>query len=160
LTNRPPTREPTKESNVNARLVIPLALCAAIAVAGCGSSKKSSSTNAATPPPSSTPSTTTKPKTQGGGSALKLAADASGQLMFDTTSLTAKAGKVTIDMSNPAPVPHAIAVKGNGVQQKGATVSQGSNSTVTVTLKPGKYEFYCPVDGHEAAGMKGTLTVK
>jgi uncharacterized cupredoxin-like copper-binding protein len=30
---------------------------------------------------------------------------------------------------------------------------------VTVDLKAGKYEFYCPVDGHKQAGMKGTLTV-
>ena len=143
------------------RLVIPLALCAALAVAGCGGSKKSSSTNAATPPPSSAPSTTTTPAQKGGGgSKLQLAADASGQLLFDKTSLSGTAGKITLDMSNPAPVPHGIAVKGNGIQQKGPTVSQGSSSTVTVTLKPGKYEFYCPVDGHEAAGMKGTLTVK
>jgi uncharacterized cupredoxin-like copper-binding protein len=30
---------------------------------------------------------------------------------------------------------------------------------VTVDLKPGTYEFYCPVDGHKAGGMKGELTV-
>jgi uncharacterized cupredoxin-like copper-binding protein len=36
----------------------------------------------------------------------------------------------------------------------------GGKSTVTADLKPGTYEFYCPVDGHKAAGMKGTLTVK
>jgi uncharacterized cupredoxin-like copper-binding protein len=29
-----------------------------------------------------------------------------------------------------------------------------------VNLKPGTYEFYCPVPGHEQAGMKGTLTVQ
>jgi uncharacterized cupredoxin-like copper-binding protein len=29
-----------------------------------------------------------------------------------------------------------------------------------VNLKPGTYEFYCPVDSHKAQGMKGTLTVK
>jgi len=29
----------------------------------------------------------------------------------------------------------------------------------TVNAKAGTYEFYCPVDGHKAAGMKGTLTV-
>jgi uncharacterized cupredoxin-like copper-binding protein len=31
---------------------------------------------------------------------------------------------------------------------------------VTVDLKPGKYEFYCPVDSHKQAGMTGTLTVQ
>ena len=87
--------------------------------------------------------------------------DASGQLAFNTTSLSAKAGKVTLDMSNPSAVPHAIAVEGSGIDQKGPTAaSQGSSSTLTVTLKPGTYTFYCPVDQHKAAGMKGTLTVK
>jgi hypothetical protein len=30
----------------------------------------------------------------------------------------------------------------------------------TLTAKAGKYEYYCPVDGHKAAGMEGTLTVQ
>ena len=41
-----------------------------------------------------------------------------------------------------------------------AYISDGGTSTVTENLKPGTYTFYCSVDGHEAAGMKGTLTVK
>ena len=149
---------------MQARLAIPLvALCAALAVAGCGSSKKSSSSTspspASTPAPSTAPSTT--PSTSKGGSTVKLSADASGQLAFNTTSLSAKAGKVTLDMSNPSAVPHAIAVEGSGIDKKGPTAgTQGSSSTLTVTLKPGTYTFYCPVDGHKAAGMKGTLTVK
>jgi len=54
-----------------------------------------------------------------------------------------------------------IAVEGSGIDKKGPTAtSQGSSSTLTVTLKAGTYTFYCPVDGHKAAGMKGTLTVK
>ena len=47
-----------------------------------------------------------------------------------------------------------------GVDKSGSTVGMGGKSTVTAALKPGKYTFYCPVDGHKAAGMKGTLTVK
>jgi plastocyanin len=146
------------------------ALCAAVsalAVAGCGSSNNSSSggstassdtTAATTPAPA--PSTSGSGGGGGASSNLKLSADSSGQLKFDKSTLSAKAGNVTITMDNPSPVSHAIAVEGNGVDKDGKTVSMGGTSTVTVSLKPGTYEFYCPVDGHKAAGMKGTLTVK
>ena len=60
----------------------------------------------------------------------------------------------------PATVDHAIGVKGNGIQRAGSTVGKDGVSTVTANLKSGRYEFYCPVDGHESAGMKGTLTVR
>ena len=30
--------------------------------------------------------------------------------------------------------------------------------TASAQLKAGKYEFYCPVDGHKQAGMEGKLT--
>jgi plastocyanin len=144
------------------------ALCGALlalVVAGCGSSSNSSSsssssnTTAQKPAPAPAPSGTSG----GGGGAssnLKLAADSSGQLKFDKTSLSAKAGNVTITMNNPSPVQHAIAIMGSGAQKAGSTVGMGGTSTVTVSLKAGTYTFYCPVDGHEAAGMKGTLTVK
>ena len=38
-------------------------------------------------------------------------------------------------------------------------VGKNGVSTVTATVKPGKYTYYCIVPGHEKAGMKGTLTV-
>jgi uncharacterized cupredoxin-like copper-binding protein len=96
----------------------------------------------------------------GGGQTLKLAADPGGALKFDKSSLTAKAGKVTVVMTNDSSVPHAVEVEGQGVEKSGDTVQGGSGtSKVTVNLKPGKYEFYCPVDGHKAAGMEGELTV-
>jgi plastocyanin len=142
----------------------------AFAFAGCGSDdnndSSSSDTGASAPPPSeSTPSEST-PSTSsssggGAGETLKLSADPSGALKFDKTDLSAKAGKVSIVMDNPSSVPHAVAVEGNGVDKDGETVMQGQKSTVgPVDLKAGTYEFYCPVDGHKAAGMKGTLTVK
>jgi plastocyanin len=146
-------------------LVVPLAVvCVALLVAGCGSSsKKSSSTSSAAPPPTTQPSTAQTPPKSGGsgaGSTVKLMADPGGAIKFDKSTLTAKAGKVTLDMTNPSSLMHAIGVSGNGVDKDGQPVGQGGSSTVTVTLKPGKYQFYCPVDGHRQAGMKGTLTVK
>jgi len=92
---------------------------------------------------------------------VQLSADPTGALKFNVSTLHAKAGKVTMVMMNPASsgVPHGISVEGHGVDQDGAIVKSGGTSMVTVTLKPGTYSFYCPVPGHEAAGMKGTLVV-
>jgi uncharacterized cupredoxin-like copper-binding protein len=137
-------------------------LCAfAIPVAGCGGDDDSSSSSGGS---SSGGSNTTTSggggATAGGGQVLKLAADPGGALKFDKTSLSAKAGNVTIVMTNKSSVPHAVEVEGGGIEKKGTVVTGGGSvSRVTAKLKPGKYEFYCPVDGHKAAGMKGTLTV-
>jgi plastocyanin len=78
---------------------------------------------------------------------------------FTKTTATAKAGPVELRSMNPQSVTHDISIKGNGVDQQGNQVSNGGVSTVTVTLKPGTYTYFCSVPGHEAAGMKGTLTV-
>ncbi len=91
---------------------------------------------------------------------LQIDADPNGQLKFLASSATATSGHVTLRMANKSSVPHDIGVKGQGIDQVGPVVSNGGTSTVGVTLKPGTYTFYCSVDGHEAAGMKGTLTVK
>jgi len=137
-------------------------LCAfAIPVAGCGGDDDDSASS------SGGGSTSTSSNSGGGassggggGQTLKLAADPGGALKFDKTSLSAKAGKVTVVMTNDSSVPHAVEVEGNGQEKSGDTVQGGSGtSKVTLNLKPGKYEFYCPVDGHKAAGMKGTLSV-
>jgi plastocyanin len=81
------------------------------------------------------------------------------KLAFNHKTLRAKHGKVTLVMANPSSLPHAIAVEGHGIDKDGKTVKKGGTSRVTVTLKKGTYTFYCPVDGHKAAGMKGKLIV-
>jgi plastocyanin len=135
------------------RLII-LSLVAVFAAAGCGgSSNSSSSTSAST----STGASTGAASSGGGSTQLTLTADKS-QLKFDQSQLAAKAGKVTITMTNPSPLQHDVSIKG-GVSAQGNVVGQGGKSVVTADLKPGKYTFYCSVDGHEAAGMTGTLTV-
>ena len=80
-------------------------------------------------------------------------------LRYSTTRLKAPHGRVTIVMTNLSPLQHDIAIKGHGVLAKGKVVGKGKTSTVTATLKKGVYTFYCSVDAHAAAGMKGTLTI-
>ena len=96
----------------------------------------------------------------GGGETLEIAADPGGASKFDKTSLTAKAGKVTIAMDNPSGIPHAVEIEGNGVEVEGETVGMGGVSKASGELKAGKYEFYCPVDGHKKLGMKGAVTLR
>jgi plastocyanin len=90
---------------------------------------------------------------------MNVAADSGGKLKFDKPQLKTLAGTVQIVMTNPSSVPHNVAIKGHGVDTKGKIVRNGGRSTVTATLKAGTYEFYCSVDGHEQAGMKGKLIV-
>jgi plastocyanin len=101
-----------------------------------------------------------QPQAAGPATQLALSADPTGQLKFDKTALEAKAGQVTITLTNPASVPHNVSLKGGGVDEHGQNVQNGDKSTVNTALKTGSYEFYCSVPGHEQAGMKGTLTVK
>ncbi len=109
---------------------------------------------------SAVPVTNQKPVAIRGGTG-EIDADPTGQLKFLASSATGPAGQVTLKMKNASSVPHDIAIKGAGISPTvGPIVTSGGTSTVSANLKPGTYEFYCSVDGHELAGMKGTLTIK
>jgi uncharacterized cupredoxin-like copper-binding protein len=144
------------------RAVLSLAACLALALAGCGGDDNDSSSASSTPATTSEASSSSTTTTAASGTqAVKLSADPNGGLSFVPTKLTAKAGKVTLDMTNPssAGIAHGVAVEGHGVDKDGEVVGPGEHSKVTVDLKPGTYEFYCPVPAHKAAGMEGELTV-
>ena len=74
---------------------------------------------------------------------------------------TISAGAVTFSVANVGSVPHALEVEGEGIEQETAVIQPGSTATLTLTLKPGKYEIYCPVgsDSHKQLGMETELTV-
>jgi plastocyanin len=155
-------------------LVIALSAGAlALGVAACGGSSSSSS-SAAAPATSSTAaaagtsstaaaaatSSSASAPSAGAGSKIAIAADPGGALKFDKSSLTAKAGKVTIAFTNKAPEGHNFTIEGpSGAKVAATPTFDGGTKTVTATLKPGKYTFLCTVPGHAMAGMKGTLTV-
>jgi plastocyanin len=143
-------------------LTFGLAAVASLALVACGGSSSSST---------STPTTTAASSGGGGGSSsggggasssLSLAADPS-QIAYDTTSLSAKAGNVTIDFNNPnSALGHDVCVQDpNGKKLGCSQVVTGGKTTLDLSnLKSGSYTFYCSVDSHEAAGMNGTLTVQ
>ncbi len=115
--------------------------------------------------PSSPAQSSTKTAASSGTSSasedLSLEANSEGQLKFSTTSLTAKAGKVSIVFTNMSPLAHNVTVEASSHKILGALPTfQGATKTLTLDLKPGIYKYFCSVPDHRMAGMEGTLTVK
>jgi plastocyanin len=135
------------------RRALPLLLVLAasvLALSACGGGSSSSST---------TPASTTGGGGGGGSSTVKISADPSGALKFEQTDVSATAGSITIDFTNMSSLPHDVRIEGNGASG-GTDEITNSSTSATVDLDPGTYTFFCSVDGHRAAGMEGTLTVK
>jgi uncharacterized cupredoxin-like copper-binding protein len=164
--NTPDTAAPEATgTSTNAAATTPASSTPTTTSSTPASSTPTASTPAASTPAKKTPKATTgtpAPPSSPAAAAtttLKLAANPAGQLAYDTKQLSAKAGKVTIDMTNMSPVEHDVAVA-QGTTVVGQTpVFTGGSKSVTLTLKPGTYTFYCTVPGHRQAGMEGTLTV-
>ena len=138
----------------------------AAALGGCGGTSKgtagASTSSASATSSAATATTSASAATGQGSSSQSLAADPSGQLGFTKTSLTAKAGKVTIRFTNASGLQHNLTVQqGTSGSVLGATATfQGGTKNLVLTLKPGTYTFFCSVPGHRAAGMEGTLVVR
>ena len=68
---------------------------------------------------------------------------------------------MAIELRNPAPVAHNVAIEGGGEEVvRSRTVSNGGRATAEAELKAGRYTFFCGVPGHREGGMEGTLTVR
>lgn len=50
-------------------------------------------------------------------------------------------------------------IEGPGTARRTRTLAPGESADLTVSLKDGTYEVFCPVDGHKDLGMKTGLTV-
>jgi len=69
-------------------------------------------------------------------------------------------GTITLSIINNGPSAHALEIEGNGIEEKTGTINTGDRTKLTVDLKPGTYEMYCPIDGHRQRGMEGTIVVR
>jgi uncharacterized cupredoxin-like copper-binding protein len=79
---------------------------------------------------------------------------------FDPSTVElAKAGEMTFTLVNDGQTTHALEIEGQGIEEESDEIDGGATTELTVDLKPGEYEFYCPVDGHREKGMEGTLVV-
>ena len=74
---------------------------------------------------------------------------------------TLKAGVVTFRVTNGGAMNHAFYVRGAGVDKGTRDIAKGEAASLTVTLKPGTYDVFCPLaEGtHKMAGLSKTVVV-
>jgi plastocyanin len=137
-------------------LIAICALAAVFGLAACGGDDNNDNTTAAT-----TSTTTTEQGSAGGGGTVQVAADPSGALKFQQSSLSASAGKDTFEFTNDSSTPHDFVLEDSGGKEVAKTpVITGDKARTSATLKAGEYTYFCSVPGHRQAGMEGTLTAK
>jgi plastocyanin len=74
---------------------------------------------------------------------------------------TVKAGAVVFRVTNEGSMNHGLHVRGDGMDKGTKEIPARQSASLTLTLKPGTYELFCPMseESHAMAGMKRTLVV-
>jgi plastocyanin len=85
---------------------------------------------------------------------------AASEYKFDPSTLSTKAGEVTFAVTNAGNEEHEFEIfKGDQVVDEIEGLTPGLTKSLTATLAAGEYTYVCKLAGHDALGMKGTLTV-
>jgi uncharacterized cupredoxin-like copper-binding protein len=79
-------------------------------------------------------------------------------LTLSTKNFTA--GTYTFTINNAGTASHGLSIKGLGVDSTSSIISAGKTTKLTVALKKGTYDLWCPVDNHRSMGMMTTISVK
>lgn len=74
---------------------------------------------------------------------------------------TVPSGSVVFEVTNSGKVPHSLEIEGSGVEKSTSVIAPGARATLTLDLRAGTYEAYCPVGkgSHKMLGMSNHLAV-
>jgi plastocyanin len=84
------------------------------------------------------------------------------EFKFDPSTIPAPAGTVVLYLVNAGTTSHDMVIRDSSGKRLAASelVSAGDSFVFTVSnLAAGTYTIFCDQPGHEASGMKGTLTI-
>jgi plastocyanin len=120
----------------------------AAVASGCGGGNGSSENEAESTP------------TSGSGSVVKtITIDETEYKLTPSAVSLEKPGTYEFKAVNKGSTAHALEVEGSD-EKETEDIEPGKSATVEVSFdKAGKYEMYCPVDGHRQQGMEGEITV-
>jgi uncharacterized cupredoxin-like copper-binding protein len=106
------------------------------------------------------------------GGAIKTVVIKETEFKLSPSSVTLSTpGTYTFKAENKGSTQHSLEIEGKGLKSEEGSeggeaeleqvLNPGQSGVLTVTFqRPGTYEMYCPVDGHEQEGMKGEVVVK
>jgi uncharacterized cupredoxin-like copper-binding protein len=99
-----------------------------------------------------------------GGAVLKTIQISEKEYSLTPGSITvSKPGTYAFEVTNNGTITHALTIEASGSEGdevESGHIDPGSSKTIKFTFQAGKhYEMYCPVDGHRAQGMAGTIRV-
>ncbi len=101
---------------------------------------------------------TTAPASASGGPTQVKATETDFHIALSKISF--KPGKYTFDAVNKGQTTHALMITGPGLAMAMTKDMQpGQSAKLTVTLKKGAYDIYCPIPGHKALGMNVAISV-
>ena len=74
-----------------------------------------------------------------------------------------KPGTYAFEVTNDGTITHALTIEASGGEGKevdSGDIQPGETKTIKYTFSAhSSYEMYCPIDGHKAQGMSGTISV-
>jgi len=128
---------------------------AVVVLAGCGSTDKPE--GGATPTTGGSGAAGSPARTVGAdGTLTATEAEFSISIGGDTVA----AGPYLITVDNQGNATHDLVVEQNGATIAGTpSIAPGQSASLSVTLKPGTYAFYCSIGNHRAMGMELTVHV-
>jgi uncharacterized cupredoxin-like copper-binding protein len=97
-----------------------------------------------------------------GGAVVQTIQISEKEYSLNPSSITVpKAGTYEFEVTNDGTTTHGFEVEQSGGDSDEAStgdIAPGSSKTVKFTFSSGgKYEMYCPIDGHRAMGMEGDI---
>ncbi len=158
------SRSTTDDRRWPTRAAAAPALALALVLSACGGDSPDAADGSASPTASSE---TASSPTAG-------ASSSSGSGSTEVRSLTATevdfaielpetelaAGEYEIEVVNEGGASHDLVVERDGEDVGGTEIiAPGESATLTVTLEPGEYVFYCSVANHRGMGMEIEITV-
>jgi plastocyanin len=132
---------------------------AALTACGGGSSGSASSTSSTPAAQSSSAAGASSAASTVGLDGTLTATEA--EFSIDLGTKTLKAGPYLVKVDNTGNATHDLVVELNGARIAGtSTIAPGQSASLSVTLKPGSYVFYCSIGNHRSMGMETTVTVQ